>query len=186
VSPAGDDRLRRWAETLYARHGEAIGELVGVPSLPVVRIEVADGGAWAAWTTGRTVTLNAGWFGEHADDVGGCLHEFAHAVMHAPARDGDSWLIEGIADYVRDALGFAASWTFAHFEPGGATAGYQTTAHFLLWLEGRSPGVVRELARRLTQGRYDDGAFDQITGASLPELVEAYESEQPANDRDRR
>jgi hypothetical protein len=178
VRPRADDELRSWAQHLYQEHASAICGLVGVVAAPTVRIGIADGGPWAAWTNGRTVTLGARWFREHPDDAGGCLHEFTHAIMHAPAREGTSWLIEGIADYVRDVLGFDAEWTFAHHEPGGATAGYQTTAHFLLWLEGRAPGTVREIARRLGEGRYDDGAFDELAGRSLTELVDDYESEQ--------
>jgi hypothetical protein len=172
------DELRGWAATLYRDHAVAICELVGADEPPAVSIEIAEGGPWAAWTNGHTVTLSARWFRDHPDDVGGCLHEFAHAVMHAPAHERDSWLIEGIADYVRDALGFDAGWTFAHYEPAGATAGYQTTAHFLLWLDRRSPGTVREIARRLRLGRYEDDAFDELAGASLGQLVEAYEREQ--------
>jgi hypothetical protein len=177
VSPGDDERLRTWAEALYAEHASAICDLVGVVEPPSVRVVVAEGGPWAAWTSGRTVTVNARWFREHPEDVGGCLHEFAHAVMHAPARERDSWLVEGIADYVRDALGFDARWTFAHHEPAGARAGYQTTAHFLLWVERRSPGAVREIARRLSRGAYEDAAFEEVVGASLDDLVEAYERE---------
>ncbi len=151
--------------------------LLGHRTAPAIRIEVVDDGSWAAWTNGRTVTLNARWFAEHPDDVGGCLHEFAHAIMQAPASDGTFWLIEGIADYVRDVLGFDAPWTIAHHQPGRATAGYQTTAHFLLWLERRAPGVVTEVARRLTVGGYDDSAFVELTGSPLGELVETYEAE---------
>ncbi len=178
MRPRGGDGLRRWAEELYGRHGGAICELLGVATVPEVRIEVAAGGPWAAWTNGRTVTLNARWFREHPDDTGGCLHEFAHAIMRAAAREQDGWLIEGIADYVRDVLGFDAPWTFAHHEPGAARAGYQTTAHFLLWLEGRAPGSVPEIARRLSEGRFEDSAFLEVAGAPLGVLVEVYEVEQ--------
>jgi hypothetical protein len=175
---AGRDALRPWAEELYRRHGAAIASLVGSEAVPEIRIAVVESGRWAAWTNGRVVTLNARWFAEHPDDAGGCLHEFTHAVMRAPGRDPTAWLIEGIADYVREALGFDAPWTFAHYEPDGATAGYQTTAHFLLWLEARRPGAVAEIARRLSTGRYEDTAFAELCGAPLEDLVARYEGEQ--------
>ncbi len=171
----GHDDLRRWAEDLSARHGAAIASLVGRSTVPEIRVEVSPAGEWAAWTSGRTVTLNAGWFARHPDDVGGLLHEVAHAVMEAPGQAGTSWLIEGIADYVRDALGFDASWTFAHHEPGMATAGYQTTAHFLLWFEARRPGTVAEIARRLSAGTYHPDVFEELCGAPLEALVDAYD-----------
>jgi len=74
-------------------------------------------------------------------------------------------------------LGFDASWTFAHFEPGKATAGYQTTADLLAWLERRRPGAVSELSRRLADGSYREAAFAEVGGAPLPELVAAYEAD---------
>jgi len=173
-----DERLRTWARELYLHHGPAIAGLLGRDTPPPIRIEVTSGGPWAASTSGRTVTLNRTWFEEHPDDVGGCLHEFAHAVMEAPGREGIAWLVEGIADYVRDVLGFDAPWTTAHFEPGGATAGYQSTAHFLLWLERRRPGVVADIARRLSAGRYHPSAFAELAGAPLSTLEVEYEREQ--------
>jgi hypothetical protein len=172
-----DERLRAWADELYQRHGPAIAALLGREATPPIGIEITSGGPWAASTSGRTVTLNRRWFEEHPDDAGGCLHEFAHAVMEAPGREGISWLVEGIADYVRDVLGFDAPWTTAHFEPGGATAGYQSTAHFLLWLDRRCAGAVTELARRLSAGRYHPSAFVDLCGTSLEELTAEYEGE---------
>jgi len=101
--------------------------------------------------------------------------------MRAPTYSADTvWLIEGIADYVRDVLGHDAPWTVAHHELGAATAGYQTTAHFLLWLEARTPGVVRSLSERLSDGTYGEGAFGDLAERPLADLVRIYEAEQAA------
>ena len=171
--------LIAWAMDLYATHGSAIADLLGADGPPPIRIHVAREGSGAAWTSGTDVYLSSRWFAEHPDDVGGCLHEFAHAIMRVPIYDDTTaWLIEGIADYVRDVLGHSASWTFAHHEPGKATAGYQTTAHFLLWLEATAPGAVSALSRRLADGTYAERAFAEITGRSLTECVAAYEEGQ--------
>jgi Peptidase of plants and bacteria len=171
------DRLKTWCEGLYAEHGATIADLLGSPDVPVITVVVHRGGFAAAWTSGTEVHLNAGWFRSHADDVGGCLHEFAHAIMRAPIMDDDTgWLIEGIADWVRDELGFDAAWTKAHYEPGKALDGYQTTAHFLRWLRGRWPRVVRELSRRLAEGRYTPEDFETITRTPLAQLVQEYEA----------
>ena len=171
-----NDRLRRWALGLYEEHGPAIASIVGSEAVPPIRVEVAIDGPGAAWTNDDVVTLNARWFAEHPDDVGGCLHEFAHAIMRAPTYDDTTgWLIEGVADHVRNVLGFEMSWTAAHFEPGGATAGYQTTAHFLAWLEASRPGIVRELSRRLSKGTYAQRDFEELAEEPLPRLVAMYE-----------
>jgi Peptidase of plants and bacteria len=173
-------RLRAWAESLVASHGAAVAGLIGVaPPLPVVTIEVEPGGEVPGVTGGTTIVLGERWFAEHPDDVGCVLHELAHAYMRAPGYDDDTiWLIEGIADYVRDVLGYEAPWTRAHHVPGQARAGYQTTAHFLLWLEAHRPGAVAELSRRLSAGRYVEGAFGEIAERTLDDLVRLYEREQ--------
>ena len=171
-------RLREWALELISRHGADVARIVGLdPPLPEVEIDVVPEGGGAAWTNGLRITLNAWWFVQHPDDAGCVLHELAHAYMRAPTYDEQTgWLLEGIADHVRDVLGFDAPWTSAHFQPGGATAGYQTTADFLAWLDGRSPGGVAAISKELMAGAYDDGTFARATGTGLDALVRAYEA----------
>jgi Peptidase of plants and bacteria len=171
-------RLRAWAEALVAEHGAGVAGVIGFDGpLPDVVIEVVPEGAPGV-TGGRTITLSERWFREHPDDIGCVLHELAHAYMLAPSYDDSTiWLIEGIADHVRDALGFHMSWTFAHYEPGKATAGYQTTADFLAWLEARRPGAVASLSRRLADGSYRERTFDEVGGEPLLSLVAAYEAD---------
>jgi Peptidase of plants and bacteria len=176
----GRRRLGAWAERLVAAHGRAVAELVGIDApLPRVRVRVEPDGRVPGVTSGTTIVLGERWFTEHPDDVGCVLHELAHAYMRAPTYDeGTIWLIEGIADYVRDVLGHEAAWTRSHHEAGGAKAGYQTTAHFLLWLEARRPGTVATLSRRLSDGTYDEGAFGDIAGRPLDDLIRTYEADQ--------
>jgi hypothetical protein len=171
--------LAGWGDKLYATHARAIADLLGVDEPPSVRIHVERTGPGAAWTSGSDVYLSARWFSAHPDDVGGCLHEFAHAIMRAPVYDSTTaWLIEGIADYVRDVLGHSASWTYAHFEPGMATAGYQTTAHFLGWLEAHTPGAVKALSGHLIAGTYEPTVFESIAGEPLSRCISRYEANQ--------
>jgi Peptidase of plants and bacteria len=172
------ERLRVWAEGLAVAHGPSVARLIGVGDAPPrVVMKVAPDGPPGV-TGGRTITLSEPWFREHLDDVGCVLHELAHAYMQAPVFDDTTiWLIEGIADYVRDVLGFHTSWSFAHYEAGRATAGYQTTADFLMWLETRAPGAVAAMSRRLSDGTYPGDAFVDITGARLADLVTGYEAD---------
>ncbi|MGE5225738.1 MAG: basic secretory protein-like protein [Planctomycetaceae bacterium] len=171
-------RLRTWAEALVAEHGRDVAAILGMdPPLPDVTIDVVPAGGGAAWTSGLTVVLNERWFAEHPGDAGCVLHELSHAYLRAPEySERTIWLIEGIADHTRDVLGFDAPWTFAHHEPGKATAGYQTTADFLAWLQERHPGAVASLSRELASGAYDEGAFMRCCGRPLGALVEAYEA----------
>ena len=172
------ERIRTWAERLVSEHGPAVAQLIGVdPPLPPVTIEVDPDGDPGV-TGGLTITLSERWLREHPNDAGCVLHELTHAYMRAPDYDASTiWLIEGIADHVRDVLGFDMSWTYAHFEPGKAIAGYQTTADLLGWLEEKRPGAIRELSRRLADGSYGEAVFAEVGGAPLPELVAAYEAD---------
>jgi Peptidase of plants and bacteria len=180
MGAASRRRLRAWADGSVAEHGLAVGKLIGLdPPLPTVTIDVDPRSEVPGVTSGTTIELGERWFAAHPQDVGCVLHELAHAYMRAPTYDDDTiWLIEGIADYVRDVLGHDAPWTRAIHEPGRATAGYQTTAHFLLWLEARRPGAVAELSRRLSAGTYVEEAFGEIADRSLDGLVRIYETEQ--------
>jgi hypothetical protein len=171
-------KLRTWAEGLYERHAADIAALIGAETVPTITVRVEHHGPGAAWTNGTQVFLSQPWFTQHPDDVGGVLHEFTHAIMRAPTYDETtSWLIEGLADYVRDQLGYAAAWTQAHFEPGKATAGYQTTAHFLQYLDRTYPGAVTRLAQALMDDTYRPDVFRQCTGKPLNACVSEYEQE---------
>lgn len=177
----GARELRVWAESLCERYATEIAELIGVDKPPSVRIRVEPSGPGAAWTNGTEISLSYAWFAGHPDDDGGVLHELTHAIMRAPVYDATTmWLVEGLADYVRDELGHDAPWTFAHYEPGMATAGYQTTAHFLRWLDNTHPGTVKELARELSRGTYNGTVWLQLTGKSLELCVSEYEAAQQA------
>jgi basic secretory peptidase family protein len=170
--------LRGWVERLYERHAGDIAELIGAGSVPDITVHVERHGPGAAWTSGTDVFLSAHWFSQHPDDVGGVLHEFTHAIMRAPTYDATTiWLIEGLADWVRDELGHDAPWTRAHHEPGKATAGYQTTAHFLQCLERKHPGTVKRVAQSLMADTYRPDVFLECTGKPLEVCVGEYELE---------
>lgn len=153
-------KLQQWAEGLIVAHGPSVASVIGLQDpLPPVTVRVAPGSGAPGSTSGLRVTLSERWFRTHPDDEGCVIHELSHAYLRAPVYGaGTAWLIEGVADLTRDRLGMDMPWTFAHFEPGKATAGYQTTASFLAWLEDRWPGTVVGLCRRLAEGTYEEGA----------------------------
>lgn len=103
-----------------------------------------------AYTSGNVITLNPRWFGDHPDDEGAVVHELVHVIMHCPRYDSSNWwLIEGIADYGRDKLGYVTPWSSPH--KGDPKSGYQATAHFLLYVEGRyGSDYIKSLAKTLS------------------------------------
>ncbi len=172
-------RLERWAQRSIDQHGPAVAALMGMDGpLAPVTVRVAPGGGAPGSTDGLRITLSEAWFRAHPDDEGCVIHELSHAYLRAPVYDRTTaWLIEGIADHIRDQLDMEMPWTFAHFEAGKAAAGYQTTAHFLAWLEERRPGAVAGLCRRLADGTYEEGAFAEICERPLSGLISTYEAE---------
>ncbi len=130
---------------------------------------------YPAATVGYEIKLNMDYHSRIEDD-GSIIHEMTHALMACPRYDDSNfWLIEGIADYVRDKLGFATEWSYSHYEKGGALKGYMTTAHFLEWMESLRSGTVWDLSQLLALDTYDETYFETWFGKQLDTLVTDYE-----------
>ena len=126
-----------------------INELLGLDYSGQVFFRVAEMDAPAA-TSGDVVTLGRKWFQDHPDDDGAIVHELVHVVMHCARMDDSNWwMIEGMADYARDKLGYTMPWSSP--TRGDPRSGYQQTAHFLLFVEQRfGPGYIRTIASGLS------------------------------------
>ncbi len=123
-----------------------------------------------AATTGSTIHINVNWIKKRPDDFGMVIHELTHVIQSYPKYD-PSWLVEGIADYVR----------YWHYEPGKGPKfdprrssyrqGYGVAAAFLAWVEKmHDKQIVPELNRALRAGKYKDELFKQYTGETLDQL----------------
>ena len=141
-----------------------INRILGLDYSGQPRFVVAEIGMEApATTSGDVITLNSKWFREHPDDDGCIAHELVHVVMHCPRMDDSNWwMIEGIADYVRDKLGYTMPWS--HPERGDPRSGYQATAHFLLFIEKRfGIDYIKQIASTLS----DSGDLPPDIGSKL-------------------
>ncbi len=141
-----------------------------------------------AATAGKTVYLNMDHFdriakvyGSREADDGAVIHETDHAILYAPRYDKTTaWLIEGVADYVRDKLGYeretkgTIKGSYPHFEEGKATSDYQVTADFLMFLEKLHPTIVEDLASELVENTYREETFEKLLGKPLQNLIETY------------
>ena len=171
-----EDKLKQRAVDLYREHSPRIQSILGSPDIPNIEVKVSNELQVPASTSGTTVTLSSQYFSEQADD-GAIIHEFTHAIHRCPRYDGEtSWLIEGMADYVRDTLGFQSGTSYPHFEKGKALSGYQTTAHFLFWLEKKKPDAVTLLSKQLINNTYSKNSFQDLFNVSLDQLVIEYEN----------
>lgn len=127
-----------------------------------------------AYASGKTITISANWIAKHPDDLGMVVHEMTHVVQSYP-RGEPSWLIEGIADYVR----------FIHYEPktrigidtkkASYRDSYRTSAKFLGWVEKtHDKDLVRKLNEALRKGKYTDELFETYTKKTLDQLWAAF------------
>jgi hypothetical protein len=85
-------------------------------------------------------------------------------------------MVEGIADYARHLYGpkQQINWKL----PETLTAkqsykdSYRTTGKFLLWLDGKHPGVVDKLHQRMQSREFVIGDFKEFTGKTVEALWE--------------
>jgi hypothetical protein len=163
-------RAKALVETWHPRIADFLKTDGFTPSA-TVKLVFKKGTEGIAGTTGDTIFITADWIRRHPDDLGMVIHELTHVIQSYPQYD-PSWLVEGIADYVR----------FFRYEPrtklppidrarASYRDGYKTTAAFLAWVERRyDRAIVRELNRALRRGRYTDGLFKERTGRTLDQL----------------
>jgi hypothetical protein len=129
----------------------------------------------AAATGGDEISMAAKWFTAHPDDMGALFHEFVHVVQSYPSYR-PSWLVEGIADYLR----------WFNYEPVSArpkvnpdrakySDGYRTTGAFLDWIvRHRASNAVRRLNAVMRADTYSDDTSRKVTGYDLDTLWAQY------------
>lgn len=124
-------------------------------------------------TRGSIVYLNSEWFTAHpTDDFGAVIHEMAHVFQAYPPGQ-PFWLVEGIADYIRYALGYQNAWSYAHcgIHSEHYTSGYWCSAAFLQYVARLyDKEIVSKLNAELKKGAYSDAFFKGHTGKTLEEL----------------
>ena len=128
-----------------------------------------------AHATGNRIVIASAWLHDHPDDFGMVVHELTHLIQRYPSYEA-SWLVEGIADYVR-------FWVFEPDAPRPVvnpsqnkyTDGYRVTAAFLARIvETHGVGVITGLNRALREGTYDASVFEELTGKGLDPLWAEY------------
>jgi len=113
------------------------------------------------------------------------IHELAHVNQHYKNGGDPTWLIEGIADYVRHKY-FAKDIdpkldpeqiheSRDKLEKQGYHMGYTVTGPFLFWLEqSKDKGIVLALNRALREGTYSDKLFEEHCKAPIDSLWDEF------------
>ena len=137
-----------------------------------VRLVFRENLQYPAQALGDRIELSSRWFTEHPDDLGAVVHEMAHVVQSYPPGQ-PSWVVEGIADYIRYWRGYQSATSYAHCAPGSDhyTSGYWCSAAFLKFVEKKYDGkIIARLNKALRENRYTDALFDASTGKSPERL----------------
>jgi hypothetical protein len=150
-----------------------------------------------AATGGTDVFCSADWFRRNlrGEAKGAIVHELVHVVQqygmarrtNRNATPTPSWVVEGIADYVRWHLYEPAT---ARGGIGGRSpanlrydASYRDTAAFFDWVvDNEAPELIAKLNTAARTGTYSDAFWKEATGKTANELSAAWHDaiEQPA------
>jgi hypothetical protein len=144
-------------------------------------VEKINGGVGV--TVDTDIQISAAHVRTRPDAFGVVIHELAHVAQGyaaALAENGGprppTWLMEGIADYIR----------FYHYEANGPphridpktasyTDSYQTTAMFFFWIEQtHARDFVKKLNADIRLGKYNEGLFKHYTGQNLDQLWQQF------------
>ncbi len=141
-----------------------------------IRLKLKKTNKGVAYTAGTTIVVSSHWIEKHPEDLGLIVHELVHVIQSYPSGR-PSWLIEGIADYLRWGIyeGKPQKWFPKTKDKRGYEKSYRVTAGFLLWLESDlAPGIVKKLNIAMRRGSYSPELFHQETQLTLDELWDKY------------
>lgn len=162
--------------TLFYQSYPRLVERFGNPKKPApthIELVFAKDIKVPAYCTGSKITVSIEWLSKHPEDIGLLTHELTHAVQAYP-RSGPGWFTEGLADYARFLYGPKEQPNWAL--PAKLTAqqsyknSYRVTGKFLLWLDGKYPGVVDKLHRKMQDREFVIEDFKVLTGKTIDEL----------------
>jgi hypothetical protein len=135
-------------------------------------IEPMEGVAYA---NGKDLHISAAWVRSRPNDYGMVIHELTHLVQRYPSYKA-GWLVEGIADYVRN--GYfepAIPLPTLNFEKANYTDAYKTTATFLIWLDKNGQkDIVPKLSAALVANTYSDATWKELTGKDVTTLWQEF------------
>lgn len=124
-----------------------------------------------AAASGTRIVGSVDYFRRNPGDTGAMVHETAHVVQAYRSRRNPSWLVEGVADYIRFVKYEPKN--IGHFDPSRAryNQSYRTSARFLAYLaDTYDAEIVRKLNRVMREGKYREEVFQELTGKSLADL----------------
>jgi len=135
------------------------------------------------------IHFNSDYIANYESDIqneisGVTIHELVHCWQHDSNGSSPWWIIEGIADYIREREGWAPP-HWKEMKGGKWDQGYSVTGYFLKWLESKMShglgdlgGFVRLLNERMgTELQWTNDVFHDFCGKTLEQLWDEYQNE---------
>jgi len=177
VDEVDDPELKPWADKAARECEKAYGLINealrsdGYTPARVVHLSIKNGIDVPAYASGNRITGSAKWFKDHPDDVGAMIHEASHVVQHYRSRRNPSWLVEGVADYVRFILYEPANIGRLNVAKARHDQSYRVTARFLDYVSRKyDKDLVLKLNKAMREGKYSEDLFKEWTGKPLSDL----------------
>ena len=124
-----------------------------------------------AYTSGSNIVGAVAYFKNHEQDVGAMVHEMVHVGQQYHSRSNPGWLVEGLADYIRNYKYEAKKPRPLPPERAKFDGSYQITARFLAFLcDKYDPGIVKKLNAIMREGKYTPDTFKNLTKKTAEEL----------------
>lgn len=167
------------------------------PQAYSITVQPMDG---VAYTAGTKVFVSEKWIQDemNGEAIGSIVHESVHVIQQYHSAT-PSWLVEGIADYLRwfkfepeshgadivwmrqlhtpDQCSIVVPCQSGHFSPR-YDAGYRISANFLDWVSANyDSNLVSELNADLREGRYTREFWKRHTGKTVGELGDKWKQQ---------
>jgi Peptidase of plants and bacteria len=177
------------APVLAAWYPKIVAELPSTgytaPAAYSVTVRKMDG---VAYTTGTNVFVSERWIQDqmNGEAIGSLVHESVHVVQQYGHSHAPSWLVEGIADYVRwfkyEPQSHGADIVWMRKQGGDFSprynASYRISANFLNWVSANyDPSVIAEVNVDLRQGKYTRDFWKQHTNKTIQELGDEWKKQ---------
>lgn len=155
------------------------------PAGYTITVQDMDG---VAYTTDTNVFVSEKWCNDEMDKqaVGSLVHESVHVVQQYQFNDVPSWLVEGMADYIRwfkyepQSHGADIVWMRRQGKDLSPSydGSYRISANFLDWVTQKyDANIVTEVNAVAREDKYTDDFWKQRTGKTLQELGAEWKSE---------
>jgi len=143
----------------------------------VVKLRLKNDYKGVAACSGSRITGSVAYFKAHQDDVGAFIHETVHVIQDYRTPGNPGWLVEGIADYIRNFVWDPVKPKPLRPEQAKYNGSYRVSAAFLAFLtEKYDRGIVRKLNQAMREGEYKEELFKALTRKTLPELEQEWQA----------